>query len=177
MTSTYRGFSTKASVFIAVLLITPFLIRSLAPALEPYPAIVLPLGIGLFDIGENRIEVKAIQILAQNQNNEWIRIEPGKFLEPIPPYYLSKLLESKFGLIEQDSREIKTAFWGTVEVPRKPVTNKDVVSTKKWIRDKLSKLGFKDSTLRITRSVKTIRLQTDTVLNESITEEVDFELD
>lgn len=50
MTPAKPGFSTATTAIVAILLIIPFLIRSLAPSLEPYPAIVLPLGVGLFNI-------------------------------------------------------------------------------------------------------------------------------
>lgn len=177
MSSVKTGFSTTATAIIAILLIIPFLIRSLAPALEPYPAIVLPLGIGLFNIEETEIDINTIQIMGQNERGEWERIQAGNFLEPVPPYYLHKIAENNFGLITQNRKVIKTAFWGEIQVPRKPITDKDVTSTKHWVRDRLGTLGFRDSTFLLRRTLKTVDLKTDSVKSETTLEEVEFELD
>lgn len=172
-----KGFSTTTTLVIFVLLFVPFVIRSLAPALEPYPAVVLPLGVGLFDVDKTVIEVHTRQIMAINKAGEWERIPPAQFLNPIPPYYIYDIAKNKFGLIPMDRREINTAFWGRLEVPRKPVTERDVESTQEWVHNRLRKLGYQDSVLRYRESLKTIDLQTDSLIQEIIVEEVDFELD
>jgi len=172
-----QSFSTKTTLAIFVLLMVPFVIRSLAPALEPYPAVVLPLGIGLFDVDQNHIEIRSTQIMGLNEEGNWERITPSQFLNPIPPYYIYDIAKNKFGLITQDYKEINTAFWGRVEVPRKQITEHDVESTQEWIRDRLKILGYQDSVLRYRESLKTIDLETDSLIHEKIVEEIDFELD
>lgn len=177
MRSNNEGFSTSTTAVILVLLIIPFIIRSLAPALEPYPAVVLPLGIGLFEIDQELIQVRTTQIMGKNREDTWERIPPAQFLNPLPPYYLYAIADNKFGLSPQNRKEINTAFWGRVDIPRKPVTKSNVVSTKKWVSERLTTLGYQDSVLRIRNSVKTIDLKTDSLINERIVEDSDFELD
>lgn len=115
--------------------------------------------------------------MGQNDKGEWERIQPGRFLEPIPPYYLHKIAENNFGLITQNRKEINTAFWGEIKVPRKPITDQDVVSTQHWVLNRLGILGFQDSTLLLRRTVKTIDLKTDSIKSEIILEEIEFEMD
>lgn len=170
-------FSTWATAIIAIGLIIPFLIRAMAPAMEPYPSILLPLGIGMGNTESELTEVQSTQIKAQLKNGMWERIEPVRFMEPMPSYYLYSVASSNLGLVSQNHKEINTTLWGRVSVPRNSITDEDIEETRKWIRDRLKKLGYSNSVIRLEQSVKVVNIHTDSVQSETILEVKDFELD
>jgi len=78
------GYTTRLSAFLLV----PFAIRTLAPTLEPYPAVLLPAGTGTIKMTGGQIDLDRIAICGRAAGSDaWTRLSPSQFLNPIPPQF------------------------------------------------------------------------------------------
>lgn len=113
-----------AQVLGAFLLLTPFILRELNPALEPYPAVLLPVGRETLQRQDGDVLFRrdALGVVLPNGLTE--RVDGGALIYPIPDLYWKAIALRGFGLPESAP----------------------------WIRERLAALGYLDaSALRLYR--------------------------
>jgi hypothetical protein len=86
------------TTLLSAFLLVPFAIRTLAPTLEPYPAVLLPSGAGTIRMTGGQIDLDRIAIYGKTAGSDaWTRLSPSRFLSPIPPQYFPALAQRSFG--------------------------------------------------------------------------------
>jgi hypothetical protein len=140
-------------------LLVPFAIRTLAPTLEPYPAVLLPSGTGTIKMTGGQIDLDRLAIYGKTAGSDaWIRLSLSRFLNPIPPQYFPTLAQRNFGM--SPSGPITHRFDGlslVITIDPHKVSEEEVRDTKQWLRARLKGSGCDDNLLRITQDVVTLR--------------------
>lgn len=170
-------FTLAQTALIAVLLMIPFLLRLASNDLEPYPAALLPSGAGVLKITNNTTMISTRTFLARSNEGKWTEVKRDMLIEPIPPQYLSYIVQNDFGVTDRGTPRMLT-------FRRLGPTNYDLSyahdeaarqQAAVWLRNQLSDLGLVDSGLL----VRTTRLTIDhrqRILEREITDERTIEL-
>ena len=164
---------TVFTILLAGILIGPFCLRTMWPSLEPYPAIMLPSGAGKLKLQPDEFSFSRLVVYGQDgENNKWTLVDPLKFLDPIPVWYLNDLAYRHFGLRERIDN-IWIPKLGIFEIHWSRGTDKSRIETREWLQKKLSNLGFENSKFKVVIERVTIRRRTGNVLRtETKNEEV-----
>jgi len=86
------------TALLSGILLVPFAIREFAPTLEPYPAVLLPSGGGLIKTAD-QMDFDRISIYGRVAGrDDWIRLSPSQFLNPVPAEFFLPLAQRYFGL-------------------------------------------------------------------------------
>jgi hypothetical protein len=137
-------------------LLVPFAIREFAPTLEPYPAVLLPSGGGLIKTAD-QMDFDRIAIYGRVAGcDDWTRLSPSQFLNPVPAEFFPPLAQRYFGLspIGPIAHTIKG---GVIRIYTHKVSEEEIKNAKQWFRARLNGSGCDDSVLRITQEVVTLR--------------------
>lgn len=169
-------FNKKVTSLFAILLIVPFIIRSLAPALEPYPAVVLPLGIGMFNIKDSLIEMQTIKINVLSKSNTWHEIDAEELIGPIPERYFYQIYSNGMGYNKNNYKTIKTAFWDNTIIPKKSSNDNKINILNNFYKKNLHKNGFDDKTFKLVITNKIINVNKNEILKEVIIDEKNYYL-
>jgi hypothetical protein len=147
------------TTLLSAFLLAPFAIRTLAPTLEPYPAVLLPTGGGTIKITGGQIDLGRLAIYGKNAGSEaWTRLSPSRFLSPIPPQYFPNLAQRNFGMTPGGPIAHRIHGVGVVvTIQPRQVSEAEVRNTKQWLRARLKGCGCDDNLLRMTQDVVTLR--------------------
>jgi hypothetical protein len=146
------------TALLSAFLLVPFAIRNVAPALEPYPAVLLP-GAGSIKMTEGKIDLDRISIYGRAAGRDvWTRLSPVQFLNPIPPEFFPTLAQRYFGLSRVGPIAQSIRWTGLViTIDTHKVSEEEVRNAKQWFRARLNGSGCDDNVLRITQEVVTLR--------------------
>jgi hypothetical protein len=147
------------TTLLSAFLLVPFAIRTLAPTLEPYPAVLLPSGEATIKMTGGQIDLDRLAVYGKtSENNSWTRLSPSRFLSPIPLQYFPNLAQRNFGMSPGGPIAHRIRGVGVVITiqPRK-VSEEEVRNAKQWLRARLKDSGCDDNPLRITQEVVTVR--------------------
>lgn len=162
-------FPTRFSLILSFILLLPFVIRTIAPALEPYPAIVLPAVATKIDVGGDVAKVGVISIYGYESGNNWKRIDPVNLLEPIPVRYLSKIIRHDFGLTQTtyavDNKLLSLQLRG------KPLSKEQEKQSQVWLSDRLQNLGYLNSQIKISNETIEIHLGSGKIIGRTVENE------
>jgi hypothetical protein len=147
------------TTLLSAFLLVPFAIRTLAPTLEPYPAVLLPSGTGTIKMTGGQIDLGRIAIYGKTAGSDaWTRLSPSQFLNPIPPHFFPSLAQRNFGI--SSSGPIAHGIDGlglVITIDPHKVSDEEVRNAKQWLRARLKGSGCDDNLLRITQDVVTFR--------------------
>lgn len=142
----FRYKYTVFTVLIFLLLVVPFVLKTIDMRLEIFPSVILPSSSGTIDIDRD-FTVGSVELYGIAQNNDTLKIDKGDFMKPIPKHYLTLLVKNDFGLAEYEYEHTRTNRFGVPFKLKSKVTKDEITETKVWIRERLGKLGYRDSVL------------------------------
>jgi hypothetical protein len=149
--------NTLYTALLSAFLVVPFAIATLAPVLEPYPAVLLPTGGGRIKTTEDQMDWGRLVIYGRVADSDaWTRLSPLKFLGPIPAEFFSTLVQRYFGLIPVPIAN-RTRVGVVITIDPRKVPEEEVKNAKQWLRARLKDSGCDDNVLRITQEVVTFR--------------------
>jgi hypothetical protein len=145
------------TALLSAFLVVPFVIATLAPVLEPYPAVLLPTGGGRIKTTEDQMDFGRLVIYGRVADRDaWTRLSPPKFLGPIPAEFFSTLVQHYFGLIPVPIAN-RTRVGVVITIDPRKVPEEEVKNAKQWLRARLKDSGCDDNVLRISQEVVTFR--------------------
>jgi hypothetical protein len=146
------------TALLSAFLVVPFAIATLAPVLEPYPALLLPSGGGTIKTTEDQMDFGRLVIYGRVADRDaWTRLSPPKFLSPIPAEFFSTLVQHYFGLIPVGPIANRTRVGVVITIDTRKVPEEEVKNAKQWLRARLKDSGCDDNVLRISQEVVTFR--------------------
>ena len=152
-------FSLKFTSFLGIALFLPFILKTLSPKLEPYPAIILPSGAKKLNFEKEVLEVRSLSIYGYHNQGELQRVSAKKILEPIPKQYLYSLAKNEFGLSTKTTDEVRIKGLGKkLEIKRKQISSEEQKSAKNWLSNQLRKQGLSPSNILIKQEIKKLDL-------------------
>src|SRR5260221_14069107 len=87
------------TALLSAFLVVPFAIATLAPVLEPYPALLLPSGGGTIKTTEDQMDLGRLVIYGRVADRDaWTSLSPQKFFSPIPADIFSPHVQNYYGL-------------------------------------------------------------------------------
>ena len=150
--------NTVYTAVLLLVLLVPFAIAFLAPTLEPYPAVLLPSGAGTIKTTGDQLDLGRTSISGKVPGSDsWARLSPPQFLSPIPVEFFPSLAQRYFGLRPAEPVVCRTRVGVVVTINPRKVDEKEIASSKQWLRARLKESGCEDSVLRITQEVVTVR--------------------
>lgn len=155
--SRWRGRLPRETLFLvalALLLLTPFALSKLHPALEPFPAVMLPSGANLTRLDD---EIRTFTVAAASARRPgetaWERIDPVALVDPVLPQYFNSLAARGFGLDPLPPQELHLRRLGQRIVLPDRHSDARAAETAAWLRARLGQLGYSGDALRITRQL------------------------
>jgi hypothetical protein len=150
--------NTVYTALLSVFLVVPFAIATLAPVLEPYPAVLLPTGGGRIQTTGDQMDWGRTSIYGKVAGGDaWTRLSPPEFLSPIPPEFFSTLVQRYFGLSPVGPIANRTRIGVVITIDPRKVPEEEVKNAKQWLSARLKESGCDDSVLRISQEVVTFR--------------------
>ena len=170
-------FSLKFTVFLVLVLFVPFVLRTLAKQLEPYPAIILPSGASKIDLKEGVIGVNSLSIYGYDTQGKLEKIDVKQFIAPIPSHYFPVIAKNEFGLSTKTTDEIwLRGLNKKIDIKRKSVSLANQELAKIWLSNRLKKLGLSTSLILIRYEFKELSINDGKELSREITNEKNISL-
>ena len=138
-------------------LLVPFAIREFAPTLEPYPAVLLPSGAGLIKTADQMDFDRTAIYGRVAGRDDWTRLCPSRFLNPVPADFFPPLAQRYFGLSAMGPITHTIRGGVVIRIDTHKISEEDVNNAKRWLRGRLNGSGCDDRALRITQEVVTLR--------------------
>ena len=164
------------TALLSVFLLVPFAMRFLAPILEPYPAVLLPSGGGLIKVADQMDFDRSAIYGRVAGRDDWTRLSPSHFLDPIPPQYFPPLAQRYFGLVPVGQISNRTKVGVAITITPRRVSEEEVRDAKQWFRARLNRSGCDDEVLRITQEVVTVRRSDSTEIGVRYQDDKAFKL-
>ena len=150
--------NTVYTALLSVFLVVPFAIATLAPVLEPYPAVLLPSGALRIQTTGDQMDIGRTSIYGRVAGHDaWTRLSPPEFVSPIPDSFFSPLVQHYFGLSPVGPVANRTRVGVVITIDPRKVPEEEVKNAKQWLSARLKESGCDDSVLRITQEVVTFR--------------------
>jgi hypothetical protein len=134
------GFSPRATLWIALLLLGPEVLRQIGGSFEPFPAVLLPAGAGKLRLPGGKLTMKHTLVEAR-RDGAWSEVDRARLLAPLPVHYFGEVVRAHFGFHDNQ-------WHGTTAPPPRPSAT-DLLETKRWLRARLQQLGFEAHALRV----------------------------
>lgn len=168
---------SAAAVLLTVLGV-PFFLRTVAPAFEVYPSLVFPARATLVDVASGEVTYVQRELIGLREGQE-VRLDPIRFLEPIPLQYLGVLFDRAFSLDPNDERRIYFKYLPVKErtVPRSQISEEEREETRNWLASRLEALGCDSDQLILRKKRYIVDRSTSTILDTEIIYERIVELD
>ena len=173
------------TLLLAIILIPPFVLRTLSERLELYPSILLPSGATRIYLGDKNVTFNRISLWGKHEkNNTWKRINLETFWSPFPRQYFFPIVKNSLGL-ELDNKKItrtsdKFLINKVAQTMNKiwsdKITPDEVNDAKDWWRKKLDRSGYAPE-LRITSEKVTYNIETSKIIKIKTSDEKIFRLD
>jgi hypothetical protein len=140
---------TISLIIFALLLLGPFILTTVRPDLEPYPAIILPAGAWTISLKTEELSFPDHSIYGRREHNqEWIALDTRRFLDPIPAWYLMGIMSAGLGL----------------EATKTRPTLVDITATKHWFRGRLRAMDFREDAFKVAVELVTLDRQNKRVI-------------
>jgi hypothetical protein len=170
-------FGVGTTVILVLLLVVPFVLRTLSSSAEPYPAVLLPAGPGQVPVSHGTAGFSVRSIVGRRPTGSEAVLDPVTFLAPIPVHYLYALADGQFGQDAGGDRTISSGRLGiTFSVPRAQPTASSKAEARDWLRSKLSAAGLAPDTLIIRDEWVTVQLRSGRELTRSVQNEITVDL-
>lgn len=154
-------------------MLIPFIIKSLQPGLEIYPAIIFPAGAEKLNLNA---EIRSFQNYElYGFKDTLIQIDTKKFLDEIPRQYYHSLVKGSFGL-ENYLNEFILPYTPFRFSEKNYLNDKKIKEAKIWIRDKLTRQGVSDSILIVRKIQNDYDINERKLKNQRIIDEKTFSL-
>ena len=147
---------------LALFLFVPFFLREVSPQLEPYPAILFPVGATMTNLEDSVLEFLVLEVYAVMPDNSERKIQPNDFLGRIPVQYFRALVDRRFGL---EPREFKSR-WSNRFEREKHWTSAERRSTMEWMIWRAQENGTPDArAFRFRKSIRLVSISTGEVID------------
>ena len=167
-----------ATSILGLLLVPPFLLKTLSASLEPYPAIILPAGPHQVELTGDRVNFTRLSLWGKKPaTGSWTRIDSKKFLAPIPHEYLENIIDNSFGLEVAEKKYNNIFQQNLFAILHAKISANDRKDTKKWLRYRLSKQNLDNKKLRISQEEGVFDINTGQIVSLKTKNERVFELD
>ena len=164
-------FSVRFTIILCLSLFVPFYLRYRYPALEAYPAVLMPVGAFTVRQDSNQIAIKYRSLYGLDQNSNWQRVDPQLFMKPIPVQYLYDVSTSIFNLNTPYSPPFKKKngiafrFLNTLHLlDSSNKSEQDKAKLKVWVQNKLREQGLTGTALKEVTSVEMISSETEKIV-------------
>ena len=151
---------------LSAALAIPYALKLLSKraVLEPYPAIILPSGPSKIERKGDSISFTRISIYVLDlDTGEWKRLDPESFLGHIPIQFLNAIVKNRFGLnpdLEYSVKFRNDIFPEFTYNNRHCLSEKNIRSTKRWLRNRLRKHGCEDGMFLVKKELMSANLKT-----------------
>jgi hypothetical protein len=169
----YRYQYTLLSITLAIILFSPFVLKTLQPGLEIYPAIIFPAGAELLRANNEIRSFQSYEFFAFKDS--LIRIDAKKLFTGIPTQYTHSIIKGNLGL-EPYNNKFKIPFSNLYLEEKNYLTEKKITDVKLWLKRQLISQGFSDSVLVVKKVQKDYNLKTKNLTLQSIVHEKVFDL-
>lgn len=133
-------FSVRFSLVLALCLLVPEVLRALSGSLEPYPAVLLPAGAGKVRLPGGRATLKHVLIEGERAGG-WQELDRAALLAPLPVHYFGEVVRGELGFHDRK--------WHGLTAPPPSTTPEQLLQTKKWLRQRLTEMGFEAHRLKV----------------------------
>lgn len=160
--------SVKGTIILVIMLFVPLCLTILGA--EPYPAIILPYGGGVYRQQDHKIQISYKAVYGVDGHGQWKEIEPVSFMKPIPYHYFPYLAGISFGFdtLAKNHRDVRIyKFLGLKKKDRK----RDYAEMTSWLRNRLTANQMRDSTMKVVTYTETISTDTRKLLAKEIVNE------
>ena len=178
----YPNFSL--TLLLAFILLPPFVLKTLKPHLEPYPAIILPSGANTVDVGVRDISFSRTNLWGKHEkDNTWTRIDLETFWPPLPSQYFGPIVRNSLGLKLGREGILKLPKGKILKLPQRinflsnKVTPLEVQNAKHWWRQKLVRSGYASDEIIITSEKVKFDVETGKIIKIKRSHEEMFRLD
>lgn len=155
-------FSRWETLLIAVVLIVPESLRTIAKPFEPYPAVILPAGAGTIRIKDGAVRAHRT-FLTGKRSGKWEEVDIGAFLAPIAKHHFRHIARRSFGLRQSpDATSLERA---------------QADETKRWMQARLAAQGFDTGQVRLMKQSMTVTLATGKRTRSKTTRTRTYDLD
>ena len=167
------------TLLLSCLLIPPFILKTLSPSLEPYPAIILPSGSDTIAIENSKVSFVKTSVWAKQNDRAiiWSQIDSSKFLEPIPGYYLQHIVLNSFGFKPEDRKVGSALKQKHDSFLSSKITSAEIAATKNWFGDKLTKSGYLSDEFKVVSEEMTFDVNSGKIVSREKVDEKVFRLD
>ena len=153
--------SLSLTLWLALILIPPFLISSRYRELEPYPAILLPTGATKIQVGQKDVRFIGMNLWGKRKRDQsWTKIDAEKLIDPIPIHFLAPIIGHRFGLELANGHVYKLPRQLSLRTNK--VTASEAEQGKQWLRQRLASLGYGPDRIKVSYEEKTFHVETQT---------------
>ena len=167
------------TLLLSCLLIPPFVLKTVYPPLEPYPAIILPAGSDTVNIENSRVSFVKTSVWAKPKDRleSWSQIDSEKFLAPIPVHYLKYIVLTSFGFESQQPKA--GSIWKKKydSILNGKITSAEIAATKNWFGNKLTKSGYLADEFKVISEEMTFDVNSGKIVSQEKIDEKVFRLD
>ncbi|MEM9680656.1 MAG: hypothetical protein AAF901_10065 [Bacteroidota bacterium] len=168
---TYKA--TILFLMVSLMLGVPFALKLISGSLEMYPAVIFPSGASVVKTENGTTSFHSIELWGY-KNNIPSKLDTDQFLNPIPNWYLPKIVEGHFGL-KPYRKELQHGLIPFIIKTENDTSESALEETKAWIRGRLKAQGFDDSgfmvrTYLISYSIETKAMVSTSIINETVYE-------
>lgn len=160
--------SVKGTIVLLIMLFVPLSLTILG--VEPYPAINLPYGGGVYRQQDHRIQISYRAVYGVDAQGKWKEIEPVAFMKPIPYQYFPVMSSTSFGFdtLPESHRDVRVyKYLGLKKKNRK----RDYAELTAWLRSRLIDHKLRDSTMKVVTYTETISTDTRELIAKEIVNE------
>ncbi len=138
-------------LLLSFILVVPFLLRFINTKLEVYPAVLFPSGASIISTEDSLLIFDKFELLGIDSiSGTRKKLDPEKFVHPIPKHYWTRMVPYRFGLDSVQQREISIRRLQIKVQDSLFFSAAQVEQTQIWFQTKLQEQACLDSFFYIT---------------------------
>ncbi len=131
-------------LLLGIFLVIPFLLREISEGLEPYPAVLQPVGANKVSTTDNVLVFTEAQLIAIKIDGSVHEVDTEAFTGQIPHYYWGNMAYLGFGLGPARSQSLSLGMWNLTFTETKSSSLEERQAALRWIHTRLENQGLKD---------------------------------
>ena len=165
--------SSRIVLMLFIVLVPPFLLKTMDTKLELFPAIILPSYAGKVDYASDPSLIE-FEIYGLKKDGSQKRIDRQQFFKDVPIDYANWIIKRNFGLKESQITRNRLRWIGLSYTTISKTSPEEVLATKTWIGERLKEQDCLDSVLLVRKNRITISKETRTMKNKRFLDETVF---
>ncbi|RAI91978.1 hypothetical protein [Algoriphagus yeomjeoni] len=157
-------FSVRFTIALLLILMIPFILRTLSYRLEPYPALLFPGGEGMVSVPLDSaiINYRYSELHGYREGIGWGKIDEVEFMKPVPQHYLRNILKHNSDLFDTNDSlpkkkasesgmkaKLSWAFDYLLRNQEKQSSEEDRRKSTDWFAGKLEAQGFEPDRIKL----------------------------